>query len=489
VRREPEKTVLYQLVCAHLETMLAEVRDEDEEGNGLPWFVERELRRYLDCGILARGFMRLVCEACGKELVVGFSCKGRGFCPSCVARRMDDTAAYLVDCALPVAPYRHWVLSLPFRLRLRLARSEELLGRVRRVFVAQVGAWQRREARKLGLGDVETGAVCVTQRFGSRLDCNPHFHALMPDAVFAENAEGRVELRRLAGPKQEDIEWLVERIARRALAALEDGEEGEAPGALDRLRAQSQQLGLPAMPPRDGGRLEARCEGFSLQAATHLHANDRKGLERTCRYALRPPVALNRLSETESGNVVLQLKRRMSNGARSIELAPEVLLRRLAALVPRPRVHQIAYFGAFASHAAIRGRVVPRRPRRTSWCTEPPDEPEGQLELPLPEPVVARLDLMTSGAEVIKAPCPRERTLRWADLLRRTFDTDVLHCECGGRRRVVAFVEDLEEAAQLLARLGVPSEVPVVARARAPPQRELFERLPGFTADTIYPDN
>jgi hypothetical protein len=309
----------------------------------------------------------------------------------------------------------------------------------------------------------------------------------MPDAVFVENEEGRVELRRLPAPKQEDIEWLVERIARRALAALE-GDEGGSADALDRLRAQSQQLGLPAMPPREGGRLEARCEGFSLQAATHLHANDRKGLERTCRYALRPPVALNRLSETENGNVALELKRRMPNGARSIELAPEVLLRRLAALVPRPRVHQIAYFGAFGSHAAIRARIVPRRPRRTSWCTEPDAEPEGQLELPLPEPVAARLEL-TSGPEVIKAPCPRERTLRWADLLRRTFATEVLQCECGGRRRVVAFVEDAKAAAELLARLGVPSEAPLVARARAPPQGELFERSPGFTADTIYPDS
>jgi hypothetical protein len=65
VRREPETTVLYQVVGAHLETMLAEVRAE--EGNGLPWFVEQELRRYLDCGILVRGFMRCRCETKPRE--------------------------------------------------------------------------------------------------------------------------------------------------------------------------------------------------------------------------------------------------------------------------------------------------------------------------------------------------------------------------------------------------------------------------------------
>jgi len=71
---------------------------------------------------------------------------------------------------------------------------------------------------------------------------------------------------------------------------------------------------------------------------------------------------------------------------------------------------------------------------------------------------------------------------------RCSFGIEVLQCGCGGRRRVVALVEDAGEAAELLARLGVSSEAPVVARARAPPQRELFERSPGFTADTIYPD-
>lgn len=46
-------------------------------------------------------------------ILVAFSCKRRGICPSCTARRMADTAAYLVDRVLPSAPYRQWVLSLP----------------------------------------------------------------------------------------------------------------------------------------------------------------------------------------------------------------------------------------------------------------------------------------------------------------------------------------------------------------------------------------
>jgi hypothetical protein len=58
---------------------------------------------------------------CGKDELVACSCKGRGFCPSCGARRMADLAAHLVDAVLPHAPVRQWVLSLPYRVRFLLS--------------------------------------------------------------------------------------------------------------------------------------------------------------------------------------------------------------------------------------------------------------------------------------------------------------------------------------------------------------------------------
>ena len=103
-RREPEKSVLHTVVREHLETFLDQA--SRLHGQGYPHFIEREFRRYLDCGILARGFARLRCPECGHERSVAFSCKGR-LCPSCVGRRMADIAAYLVDQLLPEAGYRH----------------------------------------------------------------------------------------------------------------------------------------------------------------------------------------------------------------------------------------------------------------------------------------------------------------------------------------------------------------------------------------------
>ncbi len=74
-------------------------------------------------GILAHGFLRARCRSCGKDLLVALSCKKRGVCPSCNARRMCGTAAHLTDHVVPEVPLRQWVLSVPFELRLLLARS------------------------------------------------------------------------------------------------------------------------------------------------------------------------------------------------------------------------------------------------------------------------------------------------------------------------------------------------------------------------------
>ena len=61
--------------------------------------------------------LRVRCEDCHHERLVAFSCKRRGFCPSCGARRMVESAALLVDEVFPAEPIRQWVLSFPFQLR------------------------------------------------------------------------------------------------------------------------------------------------------------------------------------------------------------------------------------------------------------------------------------------------------------------------------------------------------------------------------------
>jgi Transposase zinc-binding domain len=55
---------------------------EASTGAELPRFVKDEFDAFLECGILAHGFLRLRCGECGHDKLLAFSCKRRGFCPS-----------------------------------------------------------------------------------------------------------------------------------------------------------------------------------------------------------------------------------------------------------------------------------------------------------------------------------------------------------------------------------------------------------------------
>ena len=84
---------------------------------------------------------RFQCEGCAREHLVPFSCKGRGFCPSCGGRRMTERVAHLVDEVLPWVPVRQWVLTVPYRLRYQMAwtpgRGGMFIPRLTAVFTAR----------------------------------------------------------------------------------------------------------------------------------------------------------------------------------------------------------------------------------------------------------------------------------------------------------------------------------------------------------------
>jgi hypothetical protein len=106
-RREPGKTALFQVLQQHLLTFEQEWTDQ-ANGRTLPKFVTEELHKYMDCGILGRGFAHLFCKTCHEHHAVAFSCKGRAVCPSCLGRRMNEGALNLTDYVLPDVPLRQF---------------------------------------------------------------------------------------------------------------------------------------------------------------------------------------------------------------------------------------------------------------------------------------------------------------------------------------------------------------------------------------------
>ena len=81
---------------------------EASTGRELPRFIKDEFNAFLECGILAHGFLRLRCGDCGHDKLLAFSCKRRGFCPSCGARRMAQRAVHLVDHLSSHLPAHRW---------------------------------------------------------------------------------------------------------------------------------------------------------------------------------------------------------------------------------------------------------------------------------------------------------------------------------------------------------------------------------------------
>jgi hypothetical protein len=298
-RHRPEQTLLYQVVD---EYYLAFATLMAEQGKELPGYVQREFDDYLKCGRLEHGFLRVRCESCHAEHLVAFSCKRRGFCPSCGARRMAESAALLVDGVLPEQPMRQWVLSFPFQLRFLFACRPEIMGRVLGIVYRVIATHLVRKAGHTH-AMAHTGAVTLIQRFGSALNLNIHFHMLFLDGVYIDQLNGAARFRWVKAPSNAELTQLAHTIAHRV------------------------------------GRF----------------------LERLCRYISRPAVSEQRLSLTPNGNVRYQLKTPYRDGTTHVMLELLDFIARLAALAPKPRVNLTRFHGVFAPNSLHRALVTPAR--------------------------------------------------------------------------------------------------------------------------------
>jgi len=77
---------------------------------------------------LAKWFARVRCRRCPEEFLVAFSCKGRGLCPSCGAKRAAELAAFLQDEVVEEVGHAQWVFTIPKMLRVYFLHHRELLG-------------------------------------------------------------------------------------------------------------------------------------------------------------------------------------------------------------------------------------------------------------------------------------------------------------------------------------------------------------------------
>jgi len=363
--------------------------------------IQREFEDYLKCGRLEHGFLRVRCESCHTEHLVAFSCKHRGFCPSCGARRMAESAALLVDDVLPQAPIRQWVLSFSFQLRFLFASRPKIMGKVLGIVYLVLATHLIHKAGYTHK-TANTGSVTLIQRFGGALNLNVHFHMLLLDGVYVDGSSGP-RFCWIKAPTSTELSQLSHTIAHRVSRFLErqgllvrDDEAAYLSMDTDDDDPMQSLIGHSityriATGPRQGRKVltlqtlpavddpfttcVGYVAGFSLHAGVAAKAHERAKLERLCRYITRPAVSEQRLSLTKHGQVRYSLKTPWRDGTTQVIFEPLDFIARLAALVPKPRVNLTRFHGVFAPNSKLRARVTPaKRGKGSQKVAEGQDE-------------------------------------------------------------------------------------------------------------------
>ncbi len=386
---------------------------------------------------------------------------------------MIETSAHLIDHVIPPVPTRQWVLSFPWPLRFLYASRPDVLSRTLGVITRAIETDLIHRAGFTRKSGARSGIITLIQRFGSALNLNIHLHMIVLDGVFTFDDDA-TQFHSVKAPTSADMQILLDRIIRRTISQLErDGvliQDIEQPyfdftetDVQDTFNAASVRYRIAIGPNSGKKTLTLRSDtlirtdtqpkpftinqdGFSLNASVSCQPHQRDRLERLCRYITRPPLALDRLTTRETGQVVYQLKHPFKNGTTHFVFEPVEFLAKLAALIPRPRANLTRYHGVLAPNAKYRNLVVPTPDRRVkkkrSLAATAKSRPDAEADHPL-------------------AP------LCWAERLKRVFKIDITQCpKCGGTLRIIAAITQPDVIQKILDHAHQQQAPP-----RAPPAR------------------
>lgn len=457
-----QNSLLYNIVNDNLETFLA-MGNGDPNKKGLPKYVEKEFREYLKCGIFAEGFCLLRCigdtkkDICRSDQIIPFSCKYRGFCPSCAARRMHSKSIYLSEKILPKVDYRQWVMSFPFALRYWMASDDRILKKVNKICVAEISKFLRQKLGKINGKKLECGLISFFQRSSADLALNYHFHILAMDGIFSWNKDPKVKpkFHKIKQPTNEEIQRVLVRIRDRTMQYLvkirkliidhgeftfsdltnEFDERGNIKIAAirrriaigkragEKVRTIGKSFGKSGEYVKITGEKTASVNGFSLHANRMVKAKNRDELEFLIRYISRGELSENSLSLDSNGDVILALKREFRDGTTAIQLSPLELLEKISSIIPYPYKNLITYSGCFAPNSKMRPLIIINQEET------PPKSANNPHYIP------------------------------WAELLRRVYREDLTQCPyCEGVRKIVAIVTRADLIRKILLLLNIPPD-------------------------------
>lgn len=183
--RHPERTVLYRVLFYYFDPFLAEYESRFEKEYGyLRPIIKEVVERYLDCGNPRCGFARIRCPDCGEERLLYFSCRSRGFCPSCHSKRREEWAEWMREELVLNVPHRQVVFTIPKMLRIFFNYKRRLLGDLCQAAVQSFLKY----LQAITGTELRPGIVASIQTFGDRINLHPHLHFLVTEG--GEDSEG-----------------------------------------------------------------------------------------------------------------------------------------------------------------------------------------------------------------------------------------------------------------------------------------------------------
>lgn len=349
------------------------------EGKPVCAAVQKAFERFLQCGDPDYGHAALGCQPCDYKLSIPLPCNQRAWCPTCLARRMRTRGQSIVDDVFGTVPVRHWVEGLPPQLKRIIGYDAGVLTLVLQCFVREIFRCLRRKAKlELGLRRAalaHPGAVSIIHLCSGDLTPNTHFHCIVTDGVFVEDADGNLYFIKLSAPTAKEVANVAKLTCRRTCRILERRKLWRTTRS-GKSVVEGVLLLTDKRPAKFFGDASSNMEGgaaprdgaypFHVWAGHPVEAGDRDELERLVHYVLAPPLRYEQVTIDGEGNVVLRLKRPRHDGTIEVTLTHHKFLDALAELIPRDRKNTIRYHGVYAPNNHLRPLAVPQAHHQTA---------------------------------------------------------------------------------------------------------------------------
>lgn len=438
--RSPRNTEYHKLVADNYEE-LESVWDSVYQRMYGYWrpHVLDVIYRYLDCGDPHLGFARVKCNDCNTEYLLPFSCKCRGFCPSCHQRRVVEFGEYLHDEVLEDVPHRQYVFTIPKRLRPYFMHNRKLLAKL------SLCAWEvlsdyLKTSVSAGVNDdnIKPAAAIAVQTFGELLNFNSHLHVIAADGCFNENGDFLLGI----SPNADD---LTEPFAEAVLKMLKK-EKVISLSVINNMSTWQH-------------------SGFNVHCSSSVNFSDTEAIERLARYIVRAPISQERMkyipeanSSGGKGKVIYEGK----TTGRFETFSALDFLARLVTHIPNKYEQTVRYYGYYSNksrgvrakaeanavEAALNAaaKISGGNSGNSTYATQ-----ENSSASPLQTSPEAE-----NPTVIVPISLSRKRFKKnWARLIRKIYNIDPLKCSnCGGKMRIIAFIEEETAIRKILTHLN-----------------------------------